>query len=51
MRIGAEPAYEPEQAMEEAVALAKTSDIAIVVCGLNQDWVSLSHYAVIRGRS
>lgn len=40
MRVGAEPAYDSEQAMEEAVALAKTTDIAIVVCGLNQDWES-----------
>lgn len=40
LRLGAEPAYDAERAMEEAVALAKESDTAIIVCGLNQDWES-----------
>ncbi|GFZ49824.1 hypothetical protein JCM24511_07227 [Saitozyma sp. JCM 24511] len=40
MRLGAQPAFEPKQAFEEAVELARNVDTAIVVCGLNADWES-----------
>lgn len=40
LRLGAEEAIEPDQAIEDAVTLAKSSDVAVVVCGLNQDWES-----------
>lgn len=40
IRIGAQPAYEPEQALSDAATLASKSDLAVVVCGLNQDWES-----------
>lgn len=40
IRIGAEPAYEIEQALADAETLAASSDTVILVCGLNQDWES-----------
>lgn len=40
IRIGAQPAYDAETSMEEAVELAKKVDKVIVVCGLSQDWES-----------
>ncbi|RXK40470.1 hypothetical protein M231_02303 [Tremella mesenterica] len=40
LRIGAFPSSDPEETMQQAVDLAKESDIAIVVVGLNSDWES-----------
>jgi beta-glucosidase len=39
-RIGAFPVYHPDQAIEDAVALAKSSDVAVIIAGLNADWES-----------
>lgn len=38
--MGAFPVVDPDQAIEDAVALAKASDKAIIVAGLNADWES-----------
>jgi beta-glucosidase len=43
IRWAAEPVVEEEQALNEAVKLASRSDIALVVCGLHQDWESQGH--------
>jgi beta-glucosidase len=32
--------YHPDQAIEDAVALAKSSDVAVIIAGLNADWES-----------
>jgi beta-glucosidase len=38
VRIGAFPVVEPEQAIVDAIELAKKSDVAVLVVGLNADW-------------
>lgn len=40
IRLGAFPVFSPDQAIEDAVALAKSSDKAVIVAGLNSDWES-----------
>lgn len=40
IRIGARPAIDEEVAIQEAVQLAKESDRAVLVVGLNADWES-----------
>lgn len=40
IRIGAFPSYNADEAIEEAVALAKSVDVPVVFCGLNEDWES-----------
>ena len=40
IRIGAFAVFSPDQAIEDAVTLAKKSDKAVIVCGLNSDWES-----------
>lgn len=37
-QIGGAPALEPQQAIVEAVELAQSADITIVVVGLNKDY-------------
>ncbi|KAI3616685.1 beta-glucosidase [Moniliophthora roreri] len=39
-RLGAMKVMEPEQAIKDAVKLAKESDVAILVVGLNHEWES-----------
>ncbi|TEB18147.1 hypothetical protein FA13DRAFT_1746415 [Coprinellus micaceus] len=38
VRLGGAPVQDPEEAMAEAVALAKGADVVIAVVGLNADW-------------
>ncbi|TFY70236.1 hypothetical protein EVG20_g2781 [Dentipellis fragilis] len=38
VRLGATPVISDEDALEEAIALAKKSDVAVVVVGLNNEW-------------
>ncbi|KAJ3776727.1 glycoside hydrolase family 3 protein [Lentinula raphanica] len=40
LRIGAIRAVEPEDALKNAIQLAESSDVAILVVGLNHDWES-----------
>ena len=40
LRVGAAQYIEPDQAIADAAAVAKQSDVAIVVAGLNADWES-----------
>ena len=40
LRIGSAESYDAEKAMDKAVELAKQSDTAVVVVGLNADWES-----------
>lgn len=40
IRIGAQPAYDADQAILDAVALAKEVDTVVLSIGLNQDWES-----------
>jgi beta-glucosidase len=40
IRVGAFPVFSPDQAIEDAAALAKKCDKAVIVCGLNSDWES-----------
>ena len=40
IRVGAFPVVHPDEAIAEAVALAKSSDVALIVTGLNHDWES-----------
>ncbi|KAE9409912.1 hypothetical protein BT96DRAFT_806236, partial [Gymnopus androsaceus JB14] len=40
LRLGGIKVTEPEAALREAVDLAKTSDVVILVVGLNHDWES-----------
>lgn len=40
VHVGAFPVFQPDQAIEDAVALAKSSDTAVIVAGLNSDWES-----------
>lgn len=40
LRLGACPAFDPEHSIQEAVELAKGSDRAVLVVGLNSDWES-----------
>ncbi|KAH7877108.1 glycoside hydrolase family 3 protein [Lentinula edodes] len=40
LRIGAVKVVEPEDALNEAVDLARVSDVAILVVGLNHEWES-----------
>ncbi|KAK4685009.1 beta-glucosidase, partial [Tremellales sp. Uapishka_1] len=39
-RLGAFPVIDPDQEIENAVALAKESDVALIIAGLNADWES-----------
>jgi beta-glucosidase len=43
MKLGSFPAINEDQAIDEAVELAKDSDIALLVVGLDQDWESESY--------
>lgn len=43
MKLGSFPALDEDKAINEAVELAKASDLAILVVGLNQDWESESY--------
>nr|XP_019044516.1 beta-glucosidase [Kwoniella bestiolae CBS 10118]OCF23446.1 beta-glucosidase [Kwoniella bestiolae CBS 10118] len=40
MRLGAFPKIDPEQSIVEAVELAKTVDVPLIIAGLNADWES-----------
>ncbi len=40
MRLGAFPVFHPDQAITDAVILAKSSDVAVIIAGLNADWES-----------
>ncbi|KAJ3796785.1 glycoside hydrolase family 3 protein [Lentinula aff. detonsa] len=40
LRLGAVKVVEPEDALKEAIDLAKSTDVAILVVGLNHDWES-----------
>lgn len=40
IRLGARPSVDPDAAIEQAVELAKKSDRAVLVVGLNSDWES-----------
>ncbi len=40
MRLGSFPVIDPGQAIADAVALAKSSDTALIVAGLSADWES-----------
>ncbi|KAJ4176365.1 hypothetical protein NW755_014454 [Fusarium falciforme] len=43
MKLGSFPATDEDQTIDEAVDLAKASDVAILVVGLDQDWESESY--------
>lgn len=43
MKLGSFPAINEEHSIDEAVALAKESDVAMLVVGLDQDWESESY--------
>ena len=38
VRLGGAPVQDPEDAMNEAIELAKEADVVIAVVGLNGDW-------------
>ncbi|WRT68235.1 uncharacterized protein IL334_005211 [Kwoniella shivajii] len=40
MRLGAHPNIDPEQAILDAVELAKSVDVPLIIAGLNADWES-----------
>ncbi|KAI5894000.1 glycoside hydrolase family 3 protein [Schizophyllum commune H4-8] len=40
IRLGAMPSTDPEVAIREAVEVAKASDVALLIIGLNHDWES-----------
>ncbi|KAK6910594.1 hypothetical protein I203_104626 [Kwoniella mangroviensis CBS 8507] len=40
IRLGAFPKFEPEQAIKDAVELAKNVDVPLIIAGLNADWES-----------
>ncbi|KAI9632811.1 putative beta-glucosidase [Dioszegia hungarica] len=40
IRVGAFPVFDADQAIEDAVKLAKSVDTAVIVAGLNADWES-----------
>lgn len=39
LRVGALPVTDPKQAIQDAVKAAKAADVAVVVVGLNEEWV------------
>jgi beta-glucosidase len=39
-RLGGAPKIDPNEAIRDAMRLAKAADIAVVVVGLNSDWES-----------
>ncbi|EEU33850.1 glycoside hydrolase family 3 [Fusarium vanettenii 77-13-4] len=43
MKLGSFPAIDEDQTIDEAVELAKSSDFAVLVVGLDQDWESESY--------
>lgn len=43
MKLGSFPAINEDETIDEAVELAKASDIAVLVVGLDQDWESESY--------
>jgi beta-glucosidase len=43
MKLGSFPATDEDQTIDEAVELAKASDVAVLVVGLDQDWESESY--------
>jgi beta-glucosidase len=40
VRVGAFPVFDGDAAIEEAVSLAASSDVAVIIAGLNADWES-----------
>ncbi|KAK8861708.1 hypothetical protein IAR55_002531 [Kwoniella newhampshirensis] len=40
LRVGAFKVFDPDQAIKDAASLAASSDVAVVVAGLNSDWES-----------
>ncbi|KAH7168187.1 beta-glucosidase-like protein [Fusarium sp. MPI-SDFR-AT-0072] len=43
MKLGSFPATDEDKTIDEAVALAKSSDVAVLIVGLDQDWESESY--------
>lgn len=40
IRVGAFPVFDADAAINDAVAMAKSSDVALIIAGLNADWES-----------